>query len=104
MGEPARRSAAGLAAPGWGDVRRQMIAGAQFVMAAVAAYLAAGGDDSAPPAAMAAMAISAFENAGATARHLDVGEAVIEEACARAVAADRAARPRPRGGHLRPVR
>lgn len=103
MAEPARRSAAGPAAPGWGDVRRQMMVTAQAVTSAMAAYLAAGGDDASGPAVMGALAISVLQDLGATARRLDVGEAVIEAERARAVAEDRAAWPRPRGGHLRRV-
>lgn len=103
MAEPARRSAAGPAAPGWSDVRRQMMVSAQACAAAVTAYLAAGGDDASGPAVMGALAIGVMQDLGATARRLDVGEAVIEAERDRAVAEDRAAVPRPRGGHLRAV-
>lgn len=100
MAEPARRST-GPAAPGWGDVRRQMMAAAQACAAAVAAYLAAGGDDASPPAAMAAFAIGVLQDLGDVARQQDFGEAVVEAERARAVAEDRAAWPRP--GRLRAV-
>jgi hypothetical protein len=103
MADPARRRAAGPAAPGWEDVRRQMMTAAQAVTAAMAAYLAAGGDDAGGPAAMAGLAIGVLADLGAMARRLDVGEAVIEAERARAVAEDRAAVPRPRNG-LRAVR
>jgi hypothetical protein len=103
MAEPARRSAAGPRAPGWGDVRRQMMVAAQAVAAALAAYLAAGGDDASGPAVMSTMALGVLTDLGGMARRLDVGEAVIEAERARAVAEDRAACPRPRGGHLRAV-
>jgi hypothetical protein len=69
---------------------------AQLCTVAVAAWLAAGGDESSPPAVAAALAIGLLRDQGAAARHVDVGEAVIEESVARAVAEDRAARP-PRG-------
>lgn len=103
MAEPARRSAAGLAAPGWGDVRRQMIAAAKDVAAAVSAYLADGGAASSPAAVKADRAIAAFLEHGETARHLEVGETVIEMERARAVEEDRASRPRPPGRRLRAV-
>jgi hypothetical protein len=103
MAEPARRSAAGPGAPGWGEYRRKMMAAAQDVTAAVVAYLAAGGGDDSPPAAMAALAIGIFQDQGAVARRLDVGEAVIEAERRRAVEEDRALVPRPRGHHLRAV-
>jgi len=93
MAEPARRSAAGPAAPGWGDVQRQMIVSAQAVASAAAAYLAAGGGEDSAPAAMAALAIGVLGDLGAMARRLDVGEAVIEAERGRAVAEDREARP-----------
>jgi hypothetical protein len=80
-----------------------MMVSAQALTAALIAYLAAGGDDASPPAAMAAMAVGVLQNLGGTARRLDVGEAVIEAERDRAVAEDRAAVPRPRGGHLRAV-
>jgi len=92
MAEPARRSAAGPAAPGWGDYRRKMMDAAQDVVDAVIAYLAADDDDG-PKAATAALAIAVFQQQGAAARCVDVGEAAIEAACARAVAEDREARP-----------
>ena len=103
MADPARRSAAGPGAPGWAEVRRQMIAAAQACSAALAAWLAAGGDDAGPPAAMAAFAVGVLRDLGDVARQQDFGEAVIEAERARAVAEDRAAWPRPRGGHLRAV-
>lgn len=103
MADPARRSAAGPAAPGWGEVRRQMMVAAQAVASAVAAYLAAGGDDASGPAVMGTMAIGVLTDLGGMARRLDVGEAVIEAERDRAVAEDRALVPRPRGGHLRAV-
>lgn len=103
MAEPARRNATGPAAPGWADVRRQMMVAAQAVMSSVTAYLAAGGDESAPPAAMAALAIEVLTGLGAAARRLDWGEAVVEAERERAVAEDRAALPRPRGYPLRAV-
>jgi allophanate hydrolase subunit 2 len=80
-----------------------MMVSAQACATAVAAYLAAGGDDASAPAVMGAMAISVLQDLGAMARRLDVGEAVIEAERDRAVAEDRAAVPRPRGGHLRAV-
>ncbi len=100
MAEPARRCAAGPAAPGWGDVQRQMIVSAQAIAGAVTAWLAAGGDDAAPPAAMAALALGVLTDLGSVARRLDVGEAVIEAERGRAVAEDRVARP---GRRLRAV-
>lgn len=72
---------------------------AQAVTSSLAAYLAAGGDDSAPPAAMAFLAIGVLQELAASARRLDWGEEVTAETCARAVDEDRAALPRPR--HLR---
>ena len=100
MAEPARRCAAGPAAPGWGDVQRQMIISAQAVASAVAAYLAAGGGDDSAPAAMAALAMGVLTDLGAVARRLDVGEAVIQAERDRAVTEDRASCPRP-GRRLR---
>jgi len=100
MAVPARRCAAGPAAPGWGDVQRQMMVSAQAVAAAVAAYLAAGGGEDSPPAAMAALALGVLDGLGAVARRLDVGEAVIEAERGRAVAEDRESRP---GRRLRAV-
>jgi hypothetical protein len=91
--EVARRSAAGLGAPGWVEYRRKMMEAAQDVADAVIAYLTAGDEDG-PRAAAAAQAIAAFQEQGAVARQLDVGEAVIEAERARAVAEDRAAWPR----------
>ena len=80
-----------------------MMVAAQACASAVGAYLAAGGDDASAPAVMGALAISVLQDLGAMARRLDVGEAVIEAERCRAVAEDRAACPRPRGGHLRAV-
>lgn len=95
MSELARRSPAGPEAPGWGDVRRQMTVAAQAVAAAVAAWLEAGGDDAAPAAAMAVLAVGVLQDLAGQLRRLDVGEAVIEASCERAVEQDRAAWPRP---------
>jgi hypothetical protein len=103
MADPARRSAAGPAAPGWGDVRRQMMVAALAVTAALADWLAAGGDETSGPAVMGALAIGMLQDLAAMARRLDVGEAVIEAERARAVAEDRVVMPRPRGHHLRAV-
>lgn len=77
-----------------------MAAAARDVTVAVSAWLAAGGDEAGPQAAVAALAIGTLQGA---VRHLDFGEAAIEAACDRAVAEDRAAFPRPRRG-LRAVR
>jgi hypothetical protein len=93
MAEPARRTAAGPAAPGWGDVQRQMIVAAQAIATAVTDWLAAGGDEGSPPAAMAAMALGVLADLGSVARRLDVGEAVIEAERDRAVTEDRETRP-----------
>lgn len=100
MAEPARRSAAGPGAPGWGEYRRKMMAAAQDVTAAVIAYLAAGGEDR---RAVASDAIGVLEELGAVARRLDVGEAVIEAERIRAVEEDRASGPRPPARRLRAV-
>ena len=104
MAVPARRSAAGPAAPGWGDVRRQMIVSAQACAEAVSAFCLAGGDNASPPALMASMTVSVLQELAVLARRLDVGEAVIAAEIDRAVREDREAWPRPRGGHLRAVR
>jgi hypothetical protein len=80
-----------------------MMAAAQDCAAAVAEFLAGGGDAGAPLAVTASQAVGALEDLAAMARCLDVGEAVIEAERARAVAEDRAAWPRGRG-HLRAVR
>lgn len=101
MAEPARRSAAGPAAPGWGEYRRHMMARAQDVVALVTAYLAGGGGEDGR--AVAADAISVLRELGAAARGYDFSEAVIEAERCRAVAEDRALAPRSRGAHLRPV-
>jgi len=85
MAEIARRSAAGPAAPGWGDVQRRMMAAAQ---------VCAGGDDSGVAVALAGLAIGELHGLAALARRLDVGEAVIEAERDRAVAEDRETWPR----------
>jgi hypothetical protein len=93
MAEIARRSAAGPAAPGWGDVQRRMMAAAQVCAVAVA-QACAGGDDSGVAVALAGLAIGELHGLAALARRLDVGEAVIEAERDRAVAEDRETWPR----------
>lgn len=100
MSELARRSPASPGAPGWGDVRRQMTVAAQAVTASLAAWLAAGGDDAAPAAAMSVLAVGVLQDLAGLARRLDFGDAVVDEACDRAVERDRASRP---GRRLRAV-
>ena len=103
MAEPARRNAAGPAAPGWGEYHRKMMACAQGVEAAVTAYLAAGGDDASPQMALAALAIAALLELGTAGRQADFGADVHAEVTARVAGQDRAQLPRRRGYPLRAV-
>lgn len=96
MAEPAHRNAAGPEAPGWPEYRRQMIARAQAVEAAVTAYLAAA-DAAGMKAAIAALAIAAFLEQGAVGRDADFSGELAREVCARSAGQDRPCRPRGRG-------
>ena len=103
MAEPARRTPAGHDAPGWADTRRLIAVTLQAVPPAFAAYLASGCDDTSPAAAMLGLVLGVIRHLEETVRHIDLGEEVIAEACARAVEQDRAAWPRGRGYPLRAV-
>lgn len=78
---------------------------ARAVAAAYADYLAGGCDDGGPAAAMLALAAGVLQDLGELARQqLEEGrrrafdDAVADALCIQAVAADRAAFPRPRRG------
>lgn len=77
-----------------------MMVAAQAVTNAALAIAAAAvaGDDVRSAVDMLARALGVQEDLGAMARGYDVGEAVIEAACDRAVAEDRAYFRRPRRG------
>jgi hypothetical protein len=101
MAEPARRNAAGPAAPddpppGRPGVSRALAAEARACRLAVEELTRDPG--SGPALEMARLTLSVLEHLGAQAR---VDDALIEAMCARAVAEDRAAWPRRRRGPLR---
>lgn len=105
MAEPACRNAEGPGAREWAaaDIRQLIAVTLQAVPQAYAGWLASGCDDTSPAAAMLELVTGVLRHLDDTVRAADVGEEVIGELIARAVAEDRAGWPRRRGYPLRAV-
>lgn len=102
MADPARRSAAGPASPGWGDARQAVIRAAE-VCACAAVSLALRGPHGAHAAMMIRQAAEGLRDVSAQLRYLAFDEAVIEAERTRAAGEALAAAglvPAPRGRHL----